>query len=188
MRCTSKSVVTGDPGMDVGLENEDGDEASRNRRPAGRAQEAHPHRARHRLRAPARPAAAAARARPRAPACASRASRAARCRSHRRLPKRGFQNTPFALKLNEVNLGRVQAAIDAGKLDAGATGRCRGAGQGRRAAACQGRRAAARHRRAQGQGRLLGLGCVEIRGRGGGEGRRLGHDPGAEAGGGEEAA
>jgi large subunit ribosomal protein L15 len=37
---------------------------------------------------------------------------------HRRLPKRGFKNTPFALKLNEVNLGRVQAAIDAGKLDA----------------------------------------------------------------------
>jgi large subunit ribosomal protein L15 len=40
---------------------------------------------------------------------------------HRRLPKRGFKNTPFALKLNEVNLGRVQAAIDAGKLEAGAT-------------------------------------------------------------------
>jgi large subunit ribosomal protein L15 len=40
---------------------------------------------------------------------------------HRRLPKRGFRNTPFALKLNEVNLDRVQAAIEAGKLDAGAT-------------------------------------------------------------------
>ena len=39
---------------------------------------------------------------------------------HRRLPKRGFHK-PFQLKLNEVNLGRVQAAIDAGKLDAGAT-------------------------------------------------------------------
>jgi large subunit ribosomal protein L15 len=36
---------------------------------------------------------------------------------HRRLPKRGFKNTSFALKLNEVNLGRIQAAIDAGKLD-----------------------------------------------------------------------
>jgi len=34
---------------------------------------------------------------------------------HRRLPKRGFNNI-FALELNEVNLGRVQAAIDAGKL------------------------------------------------------------------------
>src|ERR1700741_5657015 len=37
---------------------------------------------------------------------------------HRRLPKRGF-NKPFALKLNEVNLDRVQQAIDAGTLDAG---------------------------------------------------------------------
>ena len=36
---------------------------------------------------------------------------------HRRLPKRGFNNI-FALKLNEVNLGKVQAAIDSGKLDA----------------------------------------------------------------------
>jgi len=37
---------------------------------------------------------------------------------HRRLPKRGFKNTMFALKLNEVNLGRIQVAIDAGLLDA----------------------------------------------------------------------
>ena len=37
---------------------------------------------------------------------------------HRRLPKRGFKNTMFANKLNEVNLGPVQAAIDAGLLDA----------------------------------------------------------------------
>jgi large subunit ribosomal protein L15 len=37
---------------------------------------------------------------------------------HRRLPKRGFKNTKFALKLNEVNLGRIQQAIDAGTLDA----------------------------------------------------------------------
>jgi large subunit ribosomal protein L15 len=36
---------------------------------------------------------------------------------HRRLPKRGFRNTPFALKLNEVNLDRIQQAVDAGKLD-----------------------------------------------------------------------
>jgi large subunit ribosomal protein L15 len=39
---------------------------------------------------------------------------------HRRLPKRGF-NKPFPLKLHEVNLDRVQTAIDAGKLDANAT-------------------------------------------------------------------
>ena len=36
---------------------------------------------------------------------------------YRRLPKRGFANI-FALHLNEVNLGRVQAAIDKGRLDA----------------------------------------------------------------------
>jgi large subunit ribosomal protein L15 len=36
---------------------------------------------------------------------------------HRRLPKRGFKNTKFALRLNEVNLGRVQVAIDAGTID-----------------------------------------------------------------------
>ena len=40
---------------------------------------------------------------------------------HRRLPKRGFKNVAFARKLNEVNLERVQAAIDAGKLDASGT-------------------------------------------------------------------
>jgi large subunit ribosomal protein L15 len=37
---------------------------------------------------------------------------------HRRLPKRGFKNTMFALKFNELNLDRLQAAIDAGRLDA----------------------------------------------------------------------
>jgi large subunit ribosomal protein L15 len=37
---------------------------------------------------------------------------------HRRLPKRGFKNTMFAKKLNEVNLGRIQTAIEAGLLDA----------------------------------------------------------------------
>jgi large subunit ribosomal protein L15 len=39
---------------------------------------------------------------------------------HRRLPKRGFRNTPFAVKLNEINLGDVQEAIDAGTLKADA--------------------------------------------------------------------
>jgi large subunit ribosomal protein L15 len=38
---------------------------------------------------------------------------------HRRLPKRGFRNSPFAVKLNETNLGKVQVAIDAGLIDAG---------------------------------------------------------------------
>jgi len=37
---------------------------------------------------------------------------------HRRLPKRGFNNV-FRKNYVEVNLGRLQTAIDAGKLDAG---------------------------------------------------------------------
>nr|WP_253203606.1 50S ribosomal protein L15 [Methylosinus sp. KRF6] len=36
---------------------------------------------------------------------------------HRRLPKRGFYN-PFSTDYNEVNLGRIQQAVEAGKLDA----------------------------------------------------------------------
>ena len=35
---------------------------------------------------------------------------------HRRLPKRGFNNI-FANKFNELNLGRVQQAVDSGRLD-----------------------------------------------------------------------
>ncbi|MFG1375864.1 50S ribosomal protein L15 [Xanthobacter autotrophicus] len=37
---------------------------------------------------------------------------------HRRLPKRGFHNI-FRLDYNEVSLGKIQAAVEAGKLDAG---------------------------------------------------------------------
>ena len=40
---------------------------------------------------------------------------------HRRLPKRGFKNVSFARRLNEVNLEKIQAAIEAGKLDAATT-------------------------------------------------------------------
>jgi large subunit ribosomal protein L15 len=36
---------------------------------------------------------------------------------YRRLPKRGFNNL-FGRELNEVNLGRIQQAVEAGKLDA----------------------------------------------------------------------
>jgi large subunit ribosomal protein L15 len=39
---------------------------------------------------------------------------------HRRLPKRGFKNI-FRLRYNEVNLGRLQQAIEAGKIEAGAS-------------------------------------------------------------------
>ena len=37
---------------------------------------------------------------------------------HRRLPKRGF-NKPSPIDYNEINLGRIQAAVDAGKLGQG---------------------------------------------------------------------
>jgi large subunit ribosomal protein L15 len=39
---------------------------------------------------------------------------------HRRLPKRGF-NKPNAREYNEVNLGRIQQAVVAGKLDQAAS-------------------------------------------------------------------
>ncbi|MGB1896801.1 MAG: 50S ribosomal protein L15, partial [Parvibaculales bacterium] len=39
---------------------------------------------------------------------------------HMRLPKRGF-NVPNPKKLNAVNLGRLQVAVDAGKLAKGTT-------------------------------------------------------------------
>jgi len=82
---------------------------------------------------------------------------------YRRLPKRGFTK-PNALSFNEVNLGRLQSAIDAGRLDAGkpvdaaalqAAGRATGCGCSARA--CSRRRsrspstmpAAARPRRSR---------------------------------------
>jgi large subunit ribosomal protein L15 len=37
---------------------------------------------------------------------------------HRRLPKRGFKNTIFQKDFKIINLGRLQQAIDAGKLTA----------------------------------------------------------------------
>lgn len=40
---------------------------------------------------------------------------------HMRLPKRGFSNKKFAKDYAEVNLGLVQKAIDAGKLDINGT-------------------------------------------------------------------
>ncbi len=39
---------------------------------------------------------------------------------HRRLPKRGFTNAPFRKEFHEVNLGRLQKAVESGRLDAGA--------------------------------------------------------------------
>ena len=38
---------------------------------------------------------------------------------HRRLPKRGFNNTDFQKRYVVVNLGRLQVAVDAGQLKSG---------------------------------------------------------------------
>ncbi len=40
---------------------------------------------------------------------------------HRRLPKRGFDNKMFQKDFKVVNLGRLQTALDEGKLTAGST-------------------------------------------------------------------
>jgi large subunit ribosomal protein L15 len=40
---------------------------------------------------------------------------------HRRLPKRGFNNSDFQRDFTIVNLGRLQVALDAGRLKADAT-------------------------------------------------------------------
>ena len=69
---------------------------------------------------------------------------------HRRLPKRGFNNI-FRLDFAEINLDRLQDAIDAKLVDAKDTDHRRIAGQGRRDSPRQGRPAAARPRRTQGQ-------------------------------------
>ena len=62
---------------------------------------------------------------------------------HMRIPKRGFNNI-FAKDFAEVNLGLIQKAIDAGKLDASQTDRSRRAEGCRPRARRQGRRPPAR--------------------------------------------
>ena len=79
----------------------------------------------------ARPADAASRARRLARASPSKASKAARCRCI--VACRSAASGTFrASHLNEVNLGRLQQAVDAGKLDAEQAGDDRGAGRGGR--------------------------------------------------------
>ena len=93
---------------------------------------------------------------------------------YRRLPKRGFRNI-FAKDFNIVSLRRIQAAVDAKKLDAERDRRRRRADQGRRHPPRQGRRAPALRRRAQGEAvlrrrrRLEGGGRKDREGRGFGE-------------------
>jgi large subunit ribosomal protein L15 len=69
---------------------------------------------------------------------------------HRRLPKRGFNNI-FAKKFNELNLGKIQAAVDSGRLD------------GKKPITVEALREAGLIRRAKDGVRLLGTG--EIKGK-----------------------
>ena len=100
---------------------------------------------------------------------------------YRRLPKRGFHNL-FRKEYAPVNLGALDAAIDAGKLDAGAADH-----RGRRCAprawcAATGRRAAAGRRRDHRGRSPLPSPALGDGDRGGGEGGRFGdHDGGAKA-------
>jgi large subunit ribosomal protein L15 len=69
---------------------------------------------------------------------------------HRRLPKRGFNNI-FRLDFAEINLDRLQEAIDAKLVDVKRNRHRRVAGEGGRDPPRQGRPAAARPRRTQGK-------------------------------------
>ena len=98
---------------------------------------------------------------------------------YRRLPKRGF-NKPYPVEYNEINLDRIQAAVDAKKIDVGApvtSMRLVKAGVVSKAAW---RRAPSRQGRAQGEARLRSAPCLQGRHRRGREGRRQRQD--AEAG------
>ena len=91
---------------------------------------------------------------------------------HRRLPKRGFRNTPFRGQAQR-NQSRQDAGGDRCRADrCRQPDRCRRHGQSRPDAARQRRREAARRWRVQGQGRILGLPRVEVGRCGGREGRR----------------
>ncbi len=69
---------------------------------------------------------------------------------HRRLPKRGFKNI-FAKKFNELNLGRIQAAVDSGQLD------------GKKPITIEALQAAGLIRRAKDGVRLLGMGELKAK-------------------------
>ena len=103
---------------------------------------------------------------------------------HRRLPKRGFKNTLVRAQAERGQSRQGPGRDRCRQARRRSNRRRRGLGEGRRAPTGEGRCPTARLRRNQGQGRLLGLGGVQIGGGGGGEGRRLGRHPGAEAGGG----
>ena len=96
---------------------------------------------------------------------------------HRRLPKRGFNNTN-ARDINEVNIGRIQQAIEAGKLDKSAPITIESPGRSRRRLEASRRREDPRCRRAQDKLSFQVAGRVEIGRRGDRKGGWLGFPSG----------
>ena len=97
---------------------------------------------------------------------------------HRRLPKRGFNNM-FRIEYAEINLDRLQEAIDSKLVDVKDTVNAESLVEVRRRSPRQGRHSAARPRRDQGQDQYRGAWRLEVGGRCGREGRRHREDPGA---------
>ena len=96
------------------------DEAERTPRQSGRADQPQAARARHRLR-PRQDVGQGPQGRQGAPQQPKpRYFEGGQMPIYRRVPKRGFKN-PTRVEYAEVNIGRLQAAIEAGRLDAGKT-------------------------------------------------------------------
>ena len=121
-----------------------------------------PRRPRHGLRAWARPPAAASRAPRPAPAIRVNGFEGGQMPLYMRLPKRGFKNI-FANDFSHVNLGRIQKAIDAKKLDRQGQDHRRRAARGRPGRQEQGWRASAGQGRADGQDRDRSGRCLQER-------------------------
>ncbi len=94
---------------------------------------------------------------------------------HRRVPKRGF-TPPSQRVYNEVNLGRIQRAIDAGKLSPDEPITLEKFDEGGRRYPFARRREDSRLGRAEGQGEFRGRGRIQERCRGDREGRRQPQD------------
>ena len=92
---------------------------------------------------------------------------------YRRLPKRGF-NKPNAVHYNEINLGVVERAIDAKKLDAKAPVTLEALVAAGVITRPYGWRAPARQGRTQVEGGVRSASCVQGCDRGGGKGGRFG--------------
>ena len=150
---------------------------------AGRAQESHARRARHRLRhgqdrRPRRQGPDRALRRR-----ASRASKAARCRCTGACRSAASATPRSRSSSTEINLGKVQAAIDAGLHRCRQSDRRRGHGEGRADAARQGRRQLLGNGEFKAKASFSVYRRLAVGDRGGREGRRLGENPGRAQGG-----